>query len=68
MWPETATSVGVRLLIDDRLEVVAPCGVSDLLGLVLRRNRRQISRESFRQRLHDKRIQGTWPRVAIRDD
>ena len=57
MWPETATSVAVRLLHDDRVRVVAPCGVDDLLGLVLRRNTRQVSREFFLQRLREKRIQ-----------
>jgi uncharacterized protein len=47
MWPETATSVGVRLLPHDSLHVVAPCGLDDLLGMVLRRNKRQIPRELF---------------------
>jgi len=37
-WPETATAVAVRLLPDDRLETVAPCGLDDLFGLVCRRN------------------------------
>jgi hypothetical protein len=68
MWPETATSVAVRLLPDDSLYVIAPCGLKDLLGLRLRRNPRQISREFFQQRLREKRIQQTWPRVAISDD
>ena len=57
MWPETATSVAVRLLHDDRVRVVPPRGVDDLLGLVLRRNTRQVSREFFLQRLREKRIQ-----------
>src|SRR5829696_2419320 len=37
-WPETATAVAVRLLPDDRLQVVAPCGLEDLFGLICRRN------------------------------
>jgi hypothetical protein len=65
MWPETATSVGVRLLRDDTLYVIAPCGLHDLLGMVLRRNTRQVTREFFRKRLETKRIQETWPRVVI---
>jgi hypothetical protein len=36
-WPETATSVAVRLRADDTLQVVAPVGLDDLLGMVLRR-------------------------------
>jgi hypothetical protein len=67
MWPETATSVAVRLLPDDTLYVVAPCGLTDLLSLKLRRNSRQVSREDFQQRLREKRVQEIWPRVAITD-
>jgi uncharacterized protein len=42
-WPETATAVAVRLLPDDRLEAVAPCGLDDLFGLVCRRNPRRVT-------------------------
>jgi uncharacterized protein len=65
MWPETATSVAVRLQADGELYVVAPCGLDDLLGLVLRRNPRQVSRDFFRQRLCQKRIREIWPRVTV---
>jgi hypothetical protein len=68
MWPETATSVAVRLLPDDSFYVVAPCGLEDLLGLTLRRNTRQVSHEFFRQRLRDKRVPGIWPRVTVVDE
>jgi uncharacterized protein len=68
MWPETATSVAVRLRQDDWLYVVAPCGVDDLLGLVLRHNTRQVRHEFFLQRLREKRIQETWPKVKIYQD
>jgi hypothetical protein len=65
MWPETATAVAVRLLPNDELYVVAPCGLQDLLGLVHRRNPRQVTRESFEERLRQKRINERWPRVKI---
>jgi uncharacterized protein len=68
MWPETATSVAVCLLPDDSLSVVAPCGLADLLGLVLRRNTRQVSRELFRQRLREKRVQELWPEVTVEEE
>jgi hypothetical protein len=45
-WPETATSIAVRLLANDELHVVAPCGLADLFGMVLRRNPRTV--KSFR--------------------
>jgi hypothetical protein len=65
MWPETATSVAVRLEWDETLRVIAPVGLNDLLGLVLRRNPRQITREYFLQRLREKRVPERWPCVQI---
>jgi uncharacterized protein len=35
-WPETATTVAVRLTCDDRIEVAAPFGLDDLFALRLR--------------------------------
>ena len=64
-WPETATAVAVRLLDDDRLLVVAPCGLEDLFGLVCRRNPRRVTVDHYHRRLHDKRIAERWPRVEI---
>jgi hypothetical protein len=64
-WPETATAVAVRLHDDDRIQVVAPCGLDDLFGLVCRRNPRRVSVEHYRRRVRDKRIADRWPRVAI---
>jgi uncharacterized protein len=66
-WPETATCVGVQLLPDDTLLVAAPCGLADLLGMVLRRNPRRVSLEEFRRRLAQKRLQEKWPRVQVVD-
>jgi uncharacterized protein len=64
-WPETATAVAVRLLPDDRLQVVAPCGLEDLFGLICRRNPRRVTIAHYRQRIHDKRITERWPRVEV---
>ena len=66
-WPETATSVAVRLLANDELYIVAPCGLADLFGMVLRRNPRRVTREMFHQRLQAKRITEKWPRVQVID-
>jgi uncharacterized protein len=65
--PESATSVGVRLLADDRLYIAAPVGLDDLFELVLRRNPRRVTPEIFRKRLVDKGIREKWPRVRIVD-
>jgi hypothetical protein len=64
-FPETATAVAVRLEADDRLTVVAPCGLRDLLGLVHRHNPRRATVELYEQRLAAKRIAERWPRVTI---
>ena len=60
-----ATAVAVRLLPDDRLQVVAPCGLDDLFGLVCRRNPRRVSVAHYHRRLRDKRVTERWPRVEI---
>jgi uncharacterized protein len=60
-WPETATAVAVRLLPDDRLEVVAPCGLDDLFNLVCRRNSRRVTADHYRRRVQDKRIAERCP-------
>ena len=64
-WPETATAVAVRLLPDDRVQVVAPCGLDDLFGLVCRRNPRRVSVAHYRRRVRDKRIAERWPGVEV---
>jgi hypothetical protein len=67
-WPETATAVAVRLLPDDSVRVVAPCGLDDLFGLVCRRNPRRVTVEEYRRRVQSKRIAERWPMVTIVDD
>jgi hypothetical protein len=64
-WPEPAVCVGVRLLSDDGVLVVAPLGLDDLFGLVLRRNPRRVSVEEFRRRLARKDVATRWPKVRV---
>ena len=64
-WPETATAVAVRPLPGDHLQVVAPCGLEDLFGLVCRHNPRRVTVVHYRQRVRDKRIAERWPRVEV---
>lgn len=66
-WPETATSIGVRLLPNDDLLIVAPCGLDDLFNLVLRRNPRRVSLARFHRRLRYKQILHKWPQVRLVD-
>ena len=64
-WPETATSVAVRLQPSDDIYIVAPFGLSDLFNMVLRRNQCRVTREQFVQRLHSKQILRKWPHVQV---
>jgi uncharacterized protein len=66
-WPETATAIGMRLLADGSMGVVAPCGLDDLLNLVCRRNPRVVTIEQYRRRVANKRITKRWPRVRVFD-
>lgn len=61
-WLETCTAVGVRLEVDDRLGVVAPLGLDDLLGLVFRPSdagRRHYA--AYRHRIDTKPWRAQWP-------
>lgn len=64
-WPEYATSVGLRLHDDDRIEVIAPHGLDDLFNCVVRRNPARVSLETYRQRVQQKQYAQRWPRVTI---
>ena len=61
-WPTTATAIGVRLA-HGCLQVVAPYGLDDLLGLVVRANRVQISPEIYRRKVA--RWQRHWPNLTV---
>ncbi len=64
-WPETATSIAVTLTADGDLEIIAPFGLSDLFGMVVRRNPRRVSLDTYRKRTAEKRYEERWPRVRV---
>lgn len=70
-WPEYATAVGIALDGDDdgagALRVIAPHGLDDLFGMVVRRNPLRVSLETYRQRVAQKRYPERWPRVRVID-
>jgi len=66
-WPETVTSIAVRLRADGEIEVVAPLGLSDMFEMVPRRNSRKVSLEDYRRRAREKRILERWPQVRFVD-
>ncbi len=64
-WPETATSVAVRLDENDVIQVLAPLGLADLFSMIVRRNPRRVSIETYRERLAEKRYSDRWPMVRV---
>lgn len=64
-WPETATSIAIRLDPRGELQIIAPCGLADLLRGVWRRNPAQVSVERSRTRLAKQRVRERWPWVQV---
>lgn len=61
-FPTTATAVGVRPKTNG-FELVAPFGLADLLGLIVRPNKKQISRQVYEAKVA--RWLMSWPRLCI---
>jgi hypothetical protein len=67
-WLETPTCVAVRSLPNAKLELLAPYGVDDLLGLVVRPTPRGREKPTlYRERIRTKSWQAIWPRLRIVD-
>lgn len=64
-WPEYATAVGLTLLPDDTIRVIAPYGLDDLFTMVVRRNPARVSIATYRERVEKKRYHDRWPRVTV---
>jgi uncharacterized protein len=62
-FPELASCVGVRLLNDDEMLVVAPYGLDDLLGCTCRHNPTRVSGDLYEQRVAEKGWRSRWPRM-----
>ena len=67
LWPETATSVAVRLNQLNELEYIAPFGLSDLFDLKLRWNKNLVSHDVFLYRLKTKDFFGKWSKLKLID-
>lgn len=65
-WLETPTAVAVRLESDNRLQIIAPHGLDDLMALRVRptlAGRRRIA--AYHARMAAKNWAATWPRVVV---
>jgi hypothetical protein len=68
-WTETATCVAVRLRDDGTLELAAPFGIDDLVGLVVRPTASGHARiDVFRERVREKRWLEKWPRLRVTEE
>ncbi|WP_145734642.1 nucleotidyltransferase family protein [Nitrospirillum pindoramense] len=69
-WPETATAVAVRLTSADGLEILAPFGLADLFGRIIRPTPafRGAKLDIVRQRIRDKRWLERWPLLQVDED
>lgn len=64
-WPETATAIAARWH-EGRVEILAPLGVCDLLGLVVRPTPAFRSRtDAVAQRVISKGWRTRWPRLRV---
>jgi len=61
-WPTTATSIGVRKEKNDYL-VFAPFGLDDLLGLIVKANKVQITEEIYNSKVG--RWTRCWPKLKV---
>ena len=62
-FPEIATCIGIRLLSDDDLLVIAPHGLEDLFGGPCRHNPTRVSAAFYEQRLAAKHWPARWPNL-----
>ncbi|MHB1811288.1 MAG: nucleotidyltransferase family protein [Thermoplasmataceae archaeon] len=62
-WPTTATSIGVRHNESENFDVCAPFGLEDLFGLVVRPNKKQITKDIYLQKVE--RWIKIWPKLKV---
>ena len=63
-WPTTATAVALAPRPDGEIGVIAPFGLWDLLGGIVRPNRRQITEDIYQAKIA--RWRPLWPKLDIK--
>ncbi len=64
-WSETTTAIGARYVNGD-IEIIAPCGVDDLLNLIVRPCPKFIGkRHIFEARIAEKNWLEKWPELKV---
>ena len=67
-WPETATCIGVKIE-SGKLKLIAPCGVEDLVNLIVRPSRGFIDEGNVEnviaERVEKKKWLQKWPKLKV---
>lgn len=68
-FPETATALGVRLDEKDHIQLASPCGIEDVLQMIIRptpyfaENEHLV--EIFQKRVVEKNLKSKWDKVTV---
>lgn len=62
-WPTTAASIGMCAQPNDSISIYAPFGLNDLLGMIVRPNKTQITRAIYQAKAD--RWLARWPKLTI---
>jgi len=65
-WPETATSIAVRLNFKNKVEYIAPYGLEDLFNLIVRPTP-QINIDIYKNRVLKKQWGNKWNNLIFRE-
>lgn len=65
-WVETPTAVAIRLEDDDSLTLIAPHGIGDLVGLIVRPTPTHLGQLNlFWERVKSKKWEERWPKLTV---
>jgi len=62
-WPTTGTAIGVRTEADGRIAIYSPFGLDDLFRLIVRPNKRQITKKIYMDKV--RRWTEHWPKLVV---
>ncbi|SIT11938.1 hypothetical protein SAMN05421766_11144 [Zobellia uliginosa] len=63
-WPETATSIAVRLNLENQIEYIAPYGLDDLFNLLVRPTPK-FDLVIYNDRIKNKRWKEKWSKLEV---
>lgn len=64
-WPETATSIAIRLTSNNKIEYLAPYGLDDLFNLIVRHSHKS-NIDSFEARMTAKKWKEKWIKLKYK--